>query len=345
MLVTVEDGRAVKVHGDPDHPPTHGALCTKVSRYAERTYHAERVLQPLRRVGPKGSGRFERGELGRGAGRHRRPPGARSPGPTAPHEAIVPYSYAGTMGMVQGESMAARFFNKLGASLLDRTICSSRRRRRAGRDLRRQGRHARRALRREQADRHLGQQLDHLEPALLDHRAAGQARRRQADLHRPAPHRDGREVPPAHRAPARHRRRARARRDARADRQRLARPRLHRAPRRRLAGAARARARSGRPSAPPRSAASTPTQVRALARDYGTTSPAAIRLNYGMQRVRGGGNAARLIAILPCLVGAWRHRAGGLLLSGSGWFREGAQRTPRCSAPTCSPAGARAPST
>src|ERR1035438_925441 len=52
MLVTVEDGRAVKVHGHPDHPPTRGVLCTKVSRYTERTYHAERVLQPLRRVGP-----------------------------------------------------------------------------------------------------------------------------------------------------------------------------------------------------------------------------------------------------------------------------------------------------
>jgi anaerobic selenocysteine-containing dehydrogenase len=62
-------------------------------------------------------------------------------------------------------------------------------------------------------------------------------------------------------------------------------------------------------------------EVRALARDYGTTQPAAIRLNYGMQRVRGGGNAARLIALLPCLVGAWRHAAGGLLLSSSGWFK------------------------
>jgi anaerobic selenocysteine-containing dehydrogenase len=62
-------------------------------------------------------------------------------------------------------------------------------------------------------------------------------------------------------------------------------------------------------------------EVRALARDYGTTQPAAIRLNYGMQRVHGGGNAVRLIAILPCLVGAWRHAAGGLLLSSSGWFR------------------------
>jgi anaerobic selenocysteine-containing dehydrogenase len=62
-------------------------------------------------------------------------------------------------------------------------------------------------------------------------------------------------------------------------------------------------------------------EVRGLARDYGTTRPAAIRLNYGMQRVRGGGNAVRLVAVLPCLVGAWRHAAGGVLLSASGWFR------------------------
>jgi anaerobic selenocysteine-containing dehydrogenase len=61
--------------------------------------------------------------------------------------------------------------------------------------------------------------------------------------------------------------------------------------------------------------------VRELAREYGTIRPAAIRLNYGMQRVRGGGNAVRLVALLPCLTGAWRHRAGGLLLSNSGWFR------------------------
>ena len=112
------------MQGDPDASATpHGVLCTKVSRYIERTYHPERVLHPLKRVGPKGSGRFERGQLGRGAGRHRRAPAARSP--RAIREAIVPYSYAGTMGLVQGEIMAARFFHKLGASLLDRTICST----------------------------------------------------------------------------------------------------------------------------------------------------------------------------------------------------------------------------
>ena len=77
---------------------------------------------------------------------------------------------------------------------------------------------------------------------------------------------------------------------------------------------------NGRPSALAAVCGISADEVRGLARDYGTTSPAAIRLNYGMQRVSGGGNAVRLIAILPCLIGAWRHRAGGLLLSSSGWF-------------------------
>ena len=61
-------------------------------------------------------------------------------------------------------------------------------------------------------------------------------------------------------------------------------------------------------------------QIRQLAADYGQTQPAAIRLNYGMQRARGGGNAVRLVALLPCLTGAWRHAAGGLLMSSSGWY-------------------------
>jgi anaerobic selenocysteine-containing dehydrogenase len=129
MVVTVEDGRATKVHGDPAHPPTHGALCTKVSRYTERTYHQGRVLHPLRRVGPKGSGRFERVSWDEALTdiAARLTAIAGTDGTNA--EAIVPYSYAGTMGLLQGESMAGRFFNKLGASRLDRTICSLRRRR------------------------------------------------------------------------------------------------------------------------------------------------------------------------------------------------------------------------
>ena len=122
LLVTVTDGVATEVRGDPDHPTTAGVLCTKVARYTERTYHKDRLLHPLKRIGNKGEGKFVQiswdaaiatiaGRLGEIA--------ARNP------QAILPYSYAGTMGLVQGESMAMRFFNRIGASLLDRTICAS----------------------------------------------------------------------------------------------------------------------------------------------------------------------------------------------------------------------------
>ena len=120
--VTVEHGRAVKVQGDPDHPPTHGALCTKVARYPERTYHPERVLQPLKRSGSKGSGQFVAvswDEALADIAARLKTIAARDA------QAILPYSYCGTMGLVQGDGMAARFFHKLGASLLDRTICAS----------------------------------------------------------------------------------------------------------------------------------------------------------------------------------------------------------------------------
>jgi len=123
MLVTVESGRATRVAGDPEHPFTRGFLCAKVNRYIERTYHHDRLLHPLRRVGPKGSGRFERiswdealAEVAERLDAVR----ASAEGP----QAILPYSYAGTMGMIQGSSMDRRFFHFLGASLLDRTICS-----------------------------------------------------------------------------------------------------------------------------------------------------------------------------------------------------------------------------
>ncbi len=123
MLVTVESGRAVRVAGDPDHPVTRGFLCTKVNRYVERTYHRERVLHPMRRVGPKGAGQFERVSWDEALGEiAERLNGIRhsDDGP----QAILPYSYAGTMGMLQGSSIDRRFFHLLGASQLDRTICS-----------------------------------------------------------------------------------------------------------------------------------------------------------------------------------------------------------------------------
>ena len=123
MLVTVEDGRAIRVAGDPDHPFTNGFLCAKVNRYLERTYHRDRLLYPMRRVGPKGAGVFEQitwddalTEIADRLGTIARS----DDGP----QAILPYSYAGTMGLVQGSSVDRRFFHLLGASKLDRTICS-----------------------------------------------------------------------------------------------------------------------------------------------------------------------------------------------------------------------------
>src|SRR6476469_3716475 len=124
MLVTVEDGRAVDIRGAPDHPPTGGTLCTKVARYLERTYSPDRLRYPMRRIGAKGEGRFARiswdEALDEIATRFK----AIAESTDGP-QAILPYSYAGTMGLLQGSSMDRRFFHRLGASLLDRTICSA----------------------------------------------------------------------------------------------------------------------------------------------------------------------------------------------------------------------------
>ncbi|MCA1725330.1 MAG: molybdopterin-dependent oxidoreductase, partial [Thermomicrobia bacterium] len=122
-LVTVEDGRAVRIAGDPEHPFTRGFLCAKVNRYLDRTYHRDRLTTPLRRIGPKGAGQFARVSWDEAIDeiaerlddiRHS------SDGP----QAILPYSYAGTMGLIQGGSMDRRFFHAIGASRLARTICS-----------------------------------------------------------------------------------------------------------------------------------------------------------------------------------------------------------------------------
>jgi anaerobic selenocysteine-containing dehydrogenase len=122
MLVTVENGVATRVAGDPEHPITNGFLCAKVNRYIERTYHTDRLRTPLRRIGPKGSGQFEPitwdAALDEIATRLSAVIDAHGA------ESVLPYSYAGTMGMVQGSSMDLRFFHTLGASKLDRTICS-----------------------------------------------------------------------------------------------------------------------------------------------------------------------------------------------------------------------------
>ncbi|MEP7105173.1 MAG: molybdopterin-dependent oxidoreductase [Chloroflexota bacterium] len=120
-LVTVEEGRAVKLVGDPHHPYTRGGLCAKVNRYLDRVYSPDRVLHPLRRTGAKGEGRFEpvtwEVALAEIAGRLQ--------GVIAAHgaEAVLPFSYAGNMGLVQYAGMDRRFFARMGASRLQRTIC------------------------------------------------------------------------------------------------------------------------------------------------------------------------------------------------------------------------------
>jgi anaerobic selenocysteine-containing dehydrogenase len=317
LRVGVEGDRVVRVTGDPDHPPTHGALCTKVSRYAERTYHPDRVLTPLKRVGPKGRGQFEPvswdDALDAIAARLRSI-AARDP------EAIVPYSYAGTMGLVQGESMAARFFHRLGASLLDRTICSS-----CGGEAiaatygGKVGMHVEHYADAKliliwgsnsiasnlhfwtfaQAAKRAGARLVCIDPRRTE--TAEKCHEHVALL----PGSDGALALGLIHELVTHRW---------LDEDYIA---------RHVAGFEPLRERAL--AWPPERAAAVcgidAQQVRDLARAYATTRPAAIRLNYGMQRTHGGGNAVRLIALLPCLIGAWRERGGGLLLSASAWFK------------------------
>ena len=316
MQVTVQGGRVLRIVGDAAHPPTDGALCTKVSRYAERTYHPERVLHPLKRSGPKGSGRFERigwGEVLDTVATRLKEIAARDA------QAVLPYSYAGTMGMLQGESMAARFFHRLGASRLDRTICSS------------AGGEALAATYGAKVGMHLAHYADSrliliwgsnsIGSNLHFWRLAQQAKREGAKLVCIDPRRtETADKCHEHLAllPGTDGALALALMN-----ELLANDRLdHDYLQQHVDGwpALRERALQW----PAERAADVcglgVEQVRRLAHDYGTIQPAAIRLNYGMQRVHGGGNAVRLIALLPCLVGAWRHRAGGLLLSASGWF-------------------------
>ena len=316
MRVTVQGGRVVRVQGDAEHPATRGALCTKVSRYAERTYHPERVLQPLKRVGPKGSGRFEPvpwdAALDDIAQRLKRI-ASRDP------QAVLPYSYAGTMGLLQGESMAGRFFHRFGASRLDRTICSN-----AGGE----------ALAATYGAK-VGMHVEHYAESKLIliwgsnsiasnlhfWTLAQQAKRDGAKLVCIDPRRSETAdkchehlglLPGSDGALALGLMHELIRHDW-LDHDYLARY-VHGWP------ALRERALQWPAERAAAVCGLQPEQIRTLARDYGHIKPAAIRLNYGMQRVHGGGNAVRLVALLPCLVGAWRHRAGGLLLSSSGWF-------------------------
>lgn len=123
MLVNVKAGKVASVQGNPAHPFTQGRLCAKTNHYQERVYHPERVLYPLRRTGARGAGEFARiswdEALATIAAKWREI--IAKEGPTA----ILPYSYLGTQGLVNGLTVGDPFFNKLGATVSERTFCDS----------------------------------------------------------------------------------------------------------------------------------------------------------------------------------------------------------------------------
>src|SRR6476469_9271165 len=318
MLVTVEDGRAVDIRGAPDHPPTAGTLCTKVARYLERTYSPDRLRYPMRRIGAKGEGRFARiswdEALDEIATRFKAI-AASADGP----QAILPYSYAGTMGLLQGSSMDRRFFHRLGASLLDRTICSS-----AGKAGWAAVVGASMGM---DVERYVDSKLiliwgsNPVTSNLHFWTRAQEAKRRGARLVAIDPYRSvtaekchehvallpGTDAALAlgimHLLIA----------EGHVDRDYVDRYTIG-------FDALATRAREWTPDRVAATCGITREQLVAQARDYGTIKPAAIRLNYGMQRVHGGGNAVRAVACRPALIGAWREPAGGALLSSSGTF-------------------------
>jgi anaerobic selenocysteine-containing dehydrogenase len=122
-MVEVRDGAAVRLSGDPAHPFTRGTLCAKVNHYLERVYHPDRVLHPLKRVGPKGEARFVRVSwdeaLADIASRWK------SIVAESGAEAILPYSSAGVQGIIQEASLDRRLFGSMGCSGLDRKICGA----------------------------------------------------------------------------------------------------------------------------------------------------------------------------------------------------------------------------
>jgi anaerobic selenocysteine-containing dehydrogenase len=317
MTADVENGRVLGLGGDAEHRFTRGFLCAKVNRYLERVYSPERLLHPLRRAGRKGEGRFERiswdEALTTIAERLRSVAAAHGP------QAILPYSYAGNMGLLSYGSMDRRFFHVLGASLLDRTICST------------AGAAGYKAT--------IGKTIGFDPEAIVEARLilawganivssnvhlwpfVEEARRRGARLVTIDPYRS-RTAEHADRHLALYPGTDAALalgimhvvfRDGFEDRDYLE---------RHTTGAAELRARAAEWT-PGRVADTTGlgvAEVEWLAHEYATTRPTAIRLNYGLNRHAGGGMAVRTIACLPAVVGDWRHPGGGILLSTSGAF-------------------------
>ena len=342
VLITVEDGRATKIQGDPAHPVTRGFLCAKVAKYLDRVYSPDRVLYPMRRIMPKGPTAQPISGQPRAAvptQAWRRITWDEALGEIADRfkkiiaqygsEAILPYSYGGTLAVLNGSGMDRRFFHRLGASQLDRTICSV-----AGEEGLKsvlgvklgtepeQFSHSRYIL--AWAANIHGNNV-HLWPFIAE------ARRKSAKLVVIDPYR--------------------TRTAACADWYLPINPGTDAA----LAlGMMHVIIREGLHDAdyvsgctlgfeslcekvkeyPPERVARwtgiAATDIEKLAREYATTHPAVIRLNYGVQRSERGGMATRAITMLPCITGSWKEEGGGLQLSTSGAYklnRQGLERS------------------
>jgi anaerobic selenocysteine-containing dehydrogenase len=318
MLVEVdENGRAVRVKGDPEHPFTHGSLCVKVAHYEKRTYHQARLLHPMKRVGRKGEGIFEGiswDEALDTIATRLKAIAKENP------ESILPYSYAGTMGLLQGASMDRRFFHRLGASLLDRTICST-----AGMFAQRYTVGASVGTNPETVDQakyiliwgsNIITSNIHLWRYILKARSRGAKivtidplRTRtgdQSDEHIPImPGTDGALALAMMHIIIR---------DGLQDQDYIDRHTIG-------FDALKQRVQEYPPSRVGEITGIPAATIERITHEYAANSPAFIRVNYGLQRHAGGGMAVRNIYCLPALMGSWRHPGGGALLSTSGFFK------------------------
>ena len=355
VLITVQDGRATRIQGDPEHPVTRGFLCAKVAKYLDRVYSPGRVLYPMRRIAPKGPVMGERSFAPHGQ------PKAAVPTQTFPlptqtlatqreytaetaqtwqriswdealdeiasrlraisaefgSEAILPYSYGGTLGTLNGGSMDRRFFHRLGASQLERSICSA-----AGEAGLKsvlgvkmgtepeQFRHSKYII--AWASNIHGNNV-HLWPFIAEARRNGaklvvidpyRTRTAQcADWYLP--------INPGTDAA-------------------LALGMMHVIIGENLHDAdyvakytlgfeqLREKVKEYSPERVAQWTGIAADDIRKLAREYATARPAVIRLNYGVQRSEGGGMATRTIVMLPCITGSWKEVGGGLQMSVSG---------------------------
>lgn len=318
MLVTVDKGQAVKVAGDPAHPFTRGFLCTKVANYEQRTHSPDRVRTCLKRTGTKGSGQFKEiswdEALDEIADRFKSLTASNDGA-----ETILPYSYCGTMGLVQSQSMDRRFFHRLGASQLDRTICAS----------------AGTAGYRATIGASIGTDPErfsdarlillwgtntisanvHLWPQILEAKAKG-ARLISIDPRRTRTADQCDEhlalLPGTDAALALSLMHV-IFNEGLEDKDYLERYTLG-------SEELRARAQEYSPERAAEICGLEAETIKRLARLYATTKPAVIRINYGLQRHAGGGMAVRAVSCLPAVTGAWRDPSGGILLSTSGTF-------------------------